>query len=108
MQGRRWGVFSRIMAAIIGGYCATLAINAALAVLLPLPRAEAVIIAAMLSFPVFAGVIIWVFATRSPGRAWAGLALVTLPCAALGYWSATHPATPSTLHSDGGTKGKHP
>ncbi|MFJ4291718.1 DUF3649 domain-containing protein [Cupriavidus sp. NPDC089707] len=74
----RAGVASRAVAAIGGGYALAALSTAALAVSLPLPRAEAVTAATLLSFAVYAGAAVWVFAVRNAWRAWAGLALPAL------------------------------
>ncbi len=77
----RWAVASRAGAAIGGGYVLAALCSTALALWLPLARAEAVIAGAMASFAVYAGAVMWVFAARTAGRAWAGLAW---PAAVLG------------------------
>ncbi|TBU92649.1 DUF3649 domain-containing protein [Stutzerimonas kirkiae] len=80
-----WPVLSRILAAILGGYLFTYAFTAALARLLPLEKADAVIVATLPAFVVYTLIILWVFACRSAWRAWMGIALA-LPLAALGFW----------------------
>ncbi|EJL85094.1 Protein of unknown function (DUF3649) [Herbaspirillum sp. CF444] len=77
----RLDVAARVLAAIVGGYALAAAAAALLAVLLPMPRAEAVIAATLLSFIVFCCAVLWVFAARTAWRAWAGL---VLPGALLG------------------------
>lgn len=72
----RWGVAARALAAIGGGYGVTAAATSLLAVLLPLPRADAAIIGTMLSFALYACAVIWVFSTRSAARAWTGMLVV--------------------------------
>ena len=74
-------VVSRALAAVAGGYGLAALSAAALAVFLPLSRADATLTGTMLSFLVFAGAVVWVFAARSATRAWVGL---LLPAAALG------------------------
>lgn len=69
----RGGVLARTVAAIGGGYVLTSIAIALLALALPLPRADAVSIATLLSFAVYTGVILWVFATTSAWRAWGGV-----------------------------------
>lgn len=73
----RGAVLSRSVAAIGGGYVLTSIAIALIAVALPLPRADAVTIATLLSFVVYACAILWVFATASALRAWAGIAGAT-------------------------------
>ena len=83
----RWAVFSRVMAAIIGAYVLTLLSIAVLALVLPMSRAESVLLSMLLSFFIYACAVLWVFATRSAWRAWCGMLLPSLLMAAgLGLW----------------------
>lgn len=75
----RGGVAARALAAIGGGYVLTSIVSALLALALPLPRADAVTIATLLSFVVYTCAILWVFATTSALRAWGGI----LACSAV-------------------------
>lgn len=85
--GMRWAVFSRVMAAIIGAYVLTLLSIAVLALVLPMSRAESVLLSMLLSFLIYACAVLWVFATRSAWRAWVGMLLPSLLMAAgLGVW----------------------
>lgn len=70
----RGGVAARVVAAIGGGYVLTAIASALIAIALPLPRADAVTLATLLSFVVYTCVILWVFATSSALRAWIGVA----------------------------------
>lgn len=79
----RLAVAARALAAIVGGYVVAALATAALAVFLPMPTADATLTATMLSFAIYAGVALWVFATRSALRACAGIALAALALAAL-------------------------
>lgn len=81
----RLAVASRILAAVVGGYALTAAIAILLALVWPIPKAEAVLASTMLSFAIYAAVVIWVFATRSATRAWVGL-LVPLAVVGLLCW----------------------
>lgn len=73
----RLGVFSRVLAATLGGYVVASLMSVALALSLPLlsgaSRADAVMVATMLSFLVYTVVALWVFCARSAWRAWIGL-----------------------------------
>lgn len=69
----RLAVASRALAAIVGGYALTALAVTALAIFLPLSRAEASMTATLLSFVIYTCVVIWVFATRTAWRAWAGI-----------------------------------
>ncbi|MBY4899215.1 DUF3649 domain-containing protein [Cupriavidus sp. AU9028] len=77
----RLGVASRAVAGIAGGYGLAALATAWLAVALPGPRAEAVTAATLLSFAIYAGAVMWVFAARTAWRAWAGLAMPALALA---------------------------
>ncbi|PQZ89371.1 MULTISPECIES: DUF3649 domain-containing protein [Pseudomonas] len=81
-----WPTVSRIIAAVLGGYCFTYAFTAALARLLPLDKVDALIIPSLFSFAVYTGAVLWAFACRSARRAWAGLGLA-IPLAIIGFWS---------------------
>ncbi len=74
-----WRIASRVLAAALGGYALSALAMVDLALLLPrlgaATRAEAVLAASLGSFVVYTGVVIWVFAARSAGRAWRGLGL---------------------------------
>lgn len=76
----RWGVASRALAAIFGGYSLAHAVPILLAALLPLARADAVLLAIQLSFAVYAGAALWAFAARSAWSAWKGLLVPTALC----------------------------
>lgn len=72
----RCGVAARTVAAVGGGYLLTAIASSLLATLLPMPRADATIIATMLSFAIYACAVIWVFASRSVLRAWTGMLIL--------------------------------
>ncbi|QHE83640.1 DUF3649 domain-containing protein [Hydrogenophaga sp. BPS33] len=72
-RNSRWSVASRAVAAVLGGYAFSSAATVLMAVLWPAPLAQAVMWASMLSFAVYTAAVIWVFATRSALRAWAGM-----------------------------------
>lgn len=86
----RWMVASRALAAVAGGYALAALGAAALAVFLPLPRADATLTGTMLSFLIYACAVVWVFAARTAARAWLGL---LAPCAALGLALWLHQLT---------------
>lgn len=77
----RVGLISRIAAALFGGYALAYCASAALAVLLPVPRSEAVVIAVLTGLLIYASAIMWVFSARTAARAWLVLLLLILPCA---------------------------
>lgn len=82
----RWAVLSRVIAASIGAYAVTWAAIVLVALIWPLPRAEAVGVATMLGFLIFAAVAMWVFTASSAWRAWIGIAGWTAVFAALDWW----------------------
>lgn len=71
----RLRVLSRVLAAVLGGYAFSAACVALLSVVLPtvfaLARSDAVILASMLGFLVYLGVLIWAFAQQRHARVWA-------------------------------------
>jgi hypothetical protein len=69
-RNRRLDVASRTAAAIAGGYVATSAVTAVLARIMPLLRADATTLAMLLSFLVYAGFVLAVFAASTTRRAW--------------------------------------
>jgi hypothetical protein len=80
----RLAVASRALAAIGGGYLLAAAATTVLSLILPLSRSEAVVTATLLSFLVYAGAVIGVFAARNAWRAWAGIAIPTVILALAG------------------------
>lgn len=79
-----WQVTSLALAAIIGGYLLTTASGMFLGAVLPLTRGEAVVTAYLVSFVVYTGAVLWVFAVRKPLRAWAGLLVPAIILATVG------------------------
>jgi hypothetical protein len=77
----RLAVFSRVMAALVGGYTLTTLVTACLALSLSLSRVESALTATLPAFLVLCMAVIWVFAARSAWRAWYGL---MIPCLILG------------------------
>ena len=69
----RLAVASRALAAIFAGYLLASMTSICIAQWLPLPRAEAVVTAMMLSFLVYLVAVLWCFACRTALQAWVGL-----------------------------------
>jgi hypothetical protein len=63
----------RVFAAVVGGYILTSSVVAALALVLPMQPAEAVLAATMVSFALYAGIALSVFAIRSVPRLAVGM-----------------------------------
>ncbi|MGC4252834.1 MAG: hypothetical protein QM605_15560 [Sphingobium sp.] len=77
----------RVLTASFGGYFATYMAMFALARILPLTRADSVLLTSMLGFLVAPALMIWIFAARSTGRMVATLFLGILLCAAAAAWA---------------------
>jgi len=90
----RWAagaaIIGRVVLAAGGGYAVAALATALLSVTLPLPRAEAVTTATLLSFAILAGVAVVVFALRSLRRAGAVVLGLILALGA-GLWLAAGP-----------------
>ena len=86
----RWAVASRVVAAALGGYGLSAAFAAMLGLVLVrwvgMAKADAVTLSTMLSFVVFMVAALWVFACRSAGRAWCGVAVPAVALA-VGAWA---------------------
>lgn len=79
------GLFSRITAAVAGGYVVG-ALSAVAALALPIDTVQAVLTGSLLSFLVYTTAVIWVFAARTAWRAWGGLAIVSLALLPAAAW----------------------
>lgn len=82
--GYRQSVFSRVVAAVVGGYGLATTASIVLARVMPGPKVDAVLAAVLLSFAVYVGAILWAFAARTAWRAWWGLLGAAVVCAVLG------------------------
>lgn len=71
----------RIAAGLLGGYALAALLASALALALPGARSELALWMSMLSFLIYGGAVIWVFAARSATRAWLGLLIAAIPAA---------------------------
>lgn len=78
MNGARWRLASRCLAAALGGYALANTLPVALVAPSSLARVDAALVALQLSFVVYTGAVVWAFAARSAVLAWAGLALAAL------------------------------
>lgn len=72
-QAYRWQVAARAAAAIFGGYALANIASIGIAQILPMPQKDAVMTALLLSFAIYTGAVLWVFAVRSVLNAWLGL-----------------------------------
>lgn len=81
----RWKAANRALAAVVGGYALTSAVTVLLALVWPLPQAEAILASTMLSFALYVGVLVWVFAAKRLLTIWLGLLIATAVCAGLSW-----------------------
>lgn len=65
----------RLLAAVLGGYAVTIGVCELISLALswPMARSEAAVLASMLGFLIYPGVLIWTFASTRPWRCWAVL-----------------------------------
>ncbi|SSW67614.1 hypothetical protein AVE30378_02651 [Achromobacter veterisilvae] len=82
----RLQVASRVVAAAVGGYGLTSATIVLVALLLPLPRAQAVLASSMLGFVWYTLAVIAVFSVRTAVRAWLAIAPPTAAIALACAW----------------------
>jgi hypothetical protein len=87
MNGARWRLASRCVAAIAGGYALASTLPVALVALVALAapvapgamaHADAALVALQLSFVVYTAAVVWAFAARSASLAWAVPVLAAL------------------------------
>lgn len=81
----RWSVASRVLAAVIGGYSLTSAATVLLALVWPLPQADAILAATMLSFILYVGILVWIFSVKRLQTIWLGLFIMTVICLGLSW-----------------------
>jgi hypothetical protein len=89
ISGRyRFGVFSRVLAAIAGGYALTALISTALTLTLVatgVPRASSVLLASLLSFAVYTGIAVWVFSINRLAKVWSMQGAIGCTCLVMIY-----------------------
>ena len=90
----RWEIAFRALAAIFGGYALANISGILLSFLLPMPKSDAVMTGILLSFALYTGAIMWVFAVRSVHKAWLGLAVPSLILGAIALAMKLSGATP--------------
>ena len=84
MKSAHMMLFSRVLAAVFGGYALTSGVAVLLAAALPLSRAEAVLTATLSAFVVYTCAVIWVFAVQDLRRAWLSMLLPAIVCGGIG------------------------
>ena len=75
-SNNRWGIASRVLAALVGGYAVAYAVTASRG-LSAAGASDRVVFSSLASFAVWAAVVIYVFAARSAGRIWLPIIGVT-------------------------------
>lgn len=80
-----WGVVSRMLAGGLGGYLLAQVLSVALVAPWGLPRADAVLVAMLLSIGIYAIALMAAFAASNAKRAWMILALALLASAGLAW-----------------------
>ena len=81
----RWAVAARVLLAAVGGYILSSLLLIILATLWPLPQAQALAAATLLSFLIYALIIIWVFSAKHLGKLCLNFGAATLITAAVVY-----------------------
>lgn len=79
----RWQIAFRVFVAILGGYALANIAGILLSYLLPMPKSDAVMTGILLSFAIYTGAIMWVFAVQSLHKALLGLVVPSLLLGAL-------------------------
>ena len=80
-QDRTWLTITlRTLASTVGGYVLVYWLGAAIAVLAPMPRSEAVYLVGLFQILVFAPLVLWIFTTRSVVRMLAIMTAATAAC----------------------------
>ena len=90
----RWSVFSRCIAAALGGYVIVTLLHLAHTVVLPWDIHKSMLFASQTGYLWFTGIIIWCFAARTARRAWLGLAIVAVPLVLIDALHFFHGASP--------------
>ena len=90
----RAAILGRVVLAAGGGYAVAALATALLSVTLPMPRAEAVTTATLLSFAILTGVVVLVFALTTLRRA-AAVVIGTILLLGAGLWLAAGPLIPA-------------
>lgn len=80
LQSRRsWDVTARTLLAIVGSYAVTALLTASLSLAFPMPKAQAVLTAMLLSFALYAALAIWAFCAKTAVRAWGFTLCLAIP-----------------------------
>jgi hypothetical protein len=80
-------IFSRSVAAIIGGYVLSNLLATLTSYVLPMPTTDSVLLSLQLSFLFYSIAIIWAFSVKTAGKAWLGL-LIACAISGVGLYLA--------------------
>ncbi|MEC8428799.1 MAG: DUF3649 domain-containing protein [Pseudomonadota bacterium] len=86
MRQNPTALWSRSIAALVGGYICANALAIALTGVLPTEKDSAVISGMMMTFALYALAIMWVFSAKTAKRAWLGLTIAT--ALSIAFWIA--------------------
>lgn len=81
-------IILRILAAVFGGYALTSSMLAALVLLLPWAKADALFFSVLFPPLFYTGALLWAFAAPTAQRAWRNLLVVTFSCGFLALVAA--------------------
>lgn len=87
MKAAHMMLFSRVLAAVFGGYALTSGVAVLLSAALPMLsmlRVEAVQTATLSAFVVYTCAVIWVFSVQDLRRVWLGMLLPAILCGGVG------------------------
>ena len=79
-------VLSRLIAAIIGGYILSNLLSVSLSYMLPGSPADGVMTGMVVSFAVYAAVVVWVYSVKSLLQVWQNLLITSAVCAIIIYF----------------------
>ena len=87
-RGHRAAIALRALAGSAGAYLVAATFAAALARILPFPRADAMMIATLAALLVIPGIAVWAFLARRPAMACAGVIGMSVAFAAIAWLAA--------------------
>ncbi|NRA55846.1 MAG: DUF3649 domain-containing protein [Gammaproteobacteria bacterium] len=85
MQKESFAICSRAFAAIIGGYVLSNLLSIVLSYLLASPNGSGVITGMLVSYLIYAAIVMWVYSVASLRQVWRSIILVSVVCASVVY-----------------------
>lgn len=86
LQANYLSVLSRVIAGIVGGYILANCLSILLAYMLPIPKADGVLLGIQVSFTIYTAAVMWVFAAKTAFKAWLGLLVPGVASAVILYF----------------------